>query len=53
LAVLIHFFSGEQCSVTALDLSGNPLHAISNFGDLLVALAHPSSSVCIIIIIIL
>ena len=45
LAVLLHHLAGDACCVTALDLSGNPLHALPNFSDLFAALGQRSCSV--------
>ncbi len=45
LAVLLHYLRSEACSLSALDLSGNPLHALSNFSDIFAALALRTSTV--------
>ncbi len=35
-ALLLHYVRSDTCSLQALDLSGNALHALSNFSDLFV-----------------
>lgn len=35
-ALLLHYLRSETCSLQALDLSGNALHAFANFSDLFV-----------------